>query len=436
MTVLPKGWTATNLGSVGRWSSGGTPRRGGSGFYDGRIAWAKSGDLNDGTLNKTDETITEAGLDACAAKLIEPGAVLVALYGATIGRVSINAVRCATNQAVAHCIPHSGSAIASYIFWYVISSRQALRELGQGGAQPNINQAILKSYPIPLPPLAEQRRIVARIEALFARTRRACADLERIASLSERLWCTALSASFSGNAADHMTTLGELVVEGPQNGYSPATNAESKGTLALRLTATTSGKLDLSPKAVKRLSEVVPPGSRYWLRSGDLLIQRANALEHIGAAAIYQGPPNTYIYPDLMMRVRLSSPHLTEYLWRFLNSPFARQRFREQANGTAGNMPKINSAIVRSLPVPMVTPDRLLAVVRGLAATEQSQGTIRREATRARALLDRLEQSILTRAFRGELVSQDPADEPARLSPTPTASHPRRRRAAPSGAAL
>ena len=130
---LPPGWTVTTLGAVGRWGSGGTPKTSDRSYYGGAIPWAKSGDLNDGQLFETEDKITEAGLANSAAKLLEPGTLLIALYGATIGRVAVNQISCATNQAVAHCAPHAGLTSTDYLFWFTLASRAELRELGQGG---------------------------------------------------------------------------------------------------------------------------------------------------------------------------------------------------------------------------------------------------------------------------------------------------------------
>jgi type I restriction enzyme S subunit len=216
--ALPPGWTVTTLGTVGRWGSGGTPKTSDRSYYGGAIPWVKSGDLNDGPLFKTEDKITEAGLANSAAKLLEPGALLIALYGATIGRVAVNQIACATNQAVAHCAPHARVTTVDYLFWFTLASRAELRELGHGGAQPNISQAILKAFPIPLPPLPEQRRIVARIEALFARIRRARADLERITPLVKRESARALP--LLDRLEQSILTRafrGELVVQDPKD---------------------------------------------------------------------------------------------------------------------------------------------------------------------------------------------------------------------------
>ena len=202
MDPLPNGWSWVEFGRLGQWGSGGTPKSTTPEYYGGAIPWAKSGDLNDGRLTKTEQTITEVGLANCPAKILPSGALLVALYGATIGRVAINDIPCATNQAVAYCIPDQKVTLLPYLFWFVLGSRKALRDLGQGGAQPNISQAILKGFPVPVAPLMEQRRIVARIEALFARTRRARADLERIAPLSDRHRLAYLRAGVTGQLTE------------------------------------------------------------------------------------------------------------------------------------------------------------------------------------------------------------------------------------------
>ena len=113
------------------------------------------------------------------------------------------------------------------------------------------------------------------------------------------------------------------------------------------------------------------------------------------------------------MRVRLVDSALTSYLWRYLNSPFAKTYWKKMATGTAGNMPKINSPAVRQLPIavpPLIEIYMLEEIVDGVSSAEEAMAsTISAEARRAASL----RQSILGAAFRGELVPHDPADEPA-----------------------
>lgn len=145
-----RGWKRTTLGSLGRWGSGGTPRKGHPEYYGGDIPWLMIGDLNDGLVTASTTTITELGLTNSSAKIVEPGAVLVAMYG-SIGKLGLAGMRCTTNQAIAHCVL-GPDVSASFLMVALRSMRQALRARGQGGVQPNISQTILKAWPISLPP--------------------------------------------------------------------------------------------------------------------------------------------------------------------------------------------------------------------------------------------------------------------------------------------
>ena len=166
---MPVGWTETKLKEVGEWKSGGTPSRKQEGYFGGGIQWVKSGDLKDGPLLSTEETITASGLKSSAAKMLPPGTISMAMYGATIGRLGILSTAAATNQACANVIPYSGLLDPKYLFYYLLSERSRFIEKGQGGAQPNISQEIILDHPIPIAPLPEQRRIVAKLDELLAK---------------------------------------------------------------------------------------------------------------------------------------------------------------------------------------------------------------------------------------------------------------------------
>ncbi|MBN3905222.1 MAG: restriction endonuclease subunit S [Nostoc sp. NMS1] len=197
---LPEGWVWTKLSELGEWSSGGTPSRKNSKYYDGEIPWVKTGDLPDGLIKKIDEKITHEGLANSSAKLFSSGSLIVAMYGATIGKLGILQEPAATNQACAVLLSQGiTTALIPYLFYYLLNSREKLRMIGKGGAQPNISQTILKEYSYPLPPLNEQKRIVAKIEELNDRTQRAKEALETIPQLCDRFRQSVLAAAFRGD---------------------------------------------------------------------------------------------------------------------------------------------------------------------------------------------------------------------------------------------
>ena len=164
---LPQGWCQTNLGTNGIWQSGGTPSRSNKSYYGGNIPWLKTGDLNDGLITDIPESITEEAVLNSSAKINPTGSVLIAMYGATIGKLGILTFPATTNQACCACIEFN--AIAQlYLFYFLLFQRSAFIAKGGGGAQPNISKEIIVNTFIPLPPIKEQQRIVQKIKELFS----------------------------------------------------------------------------------------------------------------------------------------------------------------------------------------------------------------------------------------------------------------------------
>lgn len=165
---IPEKWKWVYLSNVGRWKSGGTPDRSKKEYYDnGNIPWLKTGDLNDGFINSVDECITQLGLDNSSAHINPTGSVLIAMYGATIGKLGILNIPCATNQACCACVTEEKIIFNKFLFYYLLSQRRNLIALGAGSGQPNISKTKIINYLIALPPLEEQKRIVAKLEQLL-----------------------------------------------------------------------------------------------------------------------------------------------------------------------------------------------------------------------------------------------------------------------------
>jgi len=162
---IPESWEWCRLGLIGDWGSGATPSRSNPEYYNGNIPWLKTGDLNDNFITFIPEMISELALKKTSVRLNPTGSVLIAMYGATIGKVGILTFPATTNQACCACLPIQ--VYNKYLFYFLLSNKEKFIKQGEGGAQPNISKEKIIATLMPLPPLAEQRRIVAKIEELL-----------------------------------------------------------------------------------------------------------------------------------------------------------------------------------------------------------------------------------------------------------------------------
>ena len=164
---IPCNWCWTTLGEIGTWQAGATPSRAQKDYYGGNIPWLKTGDLTDGYIYEIPETITNKALEETSVKLNPTGSVLIAMYGATIGKIGILTFPATTNQACCACVDYK-AVTQKYLFYFLLSHKEEFIRLGGGGAQPNISKEKIVETFIPIPPIAEQGRLVNEIEKLFS----------------------------------------------------------------------------------------------------------------------------------------------------------------------------------------------------------------------------------------------------------------------------
>ena len=162
---IPEGWVWCRLGDIGDWGAGATPFKGNPNYYNGDVLWLRTGELNNDVVYDTEIKITETALKECSLRLNKIGDVLIAMYGATIGKVAIVGAEMTTNQACCACSPIC--IFNWYLFYFLMASKSEFIKKGEGGAQPNISRDKLINHLFPLPPLSEQRRIVSKLEELL-----------------------------------------------------------------------------------------------------------------------------------------------------------------------------------------------------------------------------------------------------------------------------
>ncbi len=332
----------------------------------------------------------------------------------------------------------------------------------KGVAYPAISDSEFWRGPIPLPPPTEQRRIVAKIEELMTlcdelevhqkarnniRIRLQQSALQHLAAASEpksqaahwlrvrdhfhilhdtpdsipRLRQAILQLAVQGrlvsgspifvewNGVPRLpppvesptywvwTNLENLLEFGPTNGLSPKPVVFPTATKVLTLSATTSGYF--RPECFKYVDQEIPNTSNLWLRDSDILVQRGNSLDYVGISAVYTGEPRQFIHPDLMMKLRVVTGLLPEFVHFVLNSPFGRTYFRERATGTSESMPKINQQIVRSFPFPLPPlgeQKQIVAKVDNLMSLcDELEERLKQSQTLGEQLLDSVVQQVL-----------------------------------------
>jgi type I restriction enzyme S subunit len=300
-------------------------------------------------------------------------------------------------------IPHSFiTKILNTLDWMPFVSGTTRLKLTQGGMQ---------RIKVPLPPLAEQRRIVAKLDTLTARLDRARADLGRVPPLVRLMKQEVLTKCFN-QSVGIKSSLGALL-KGIESGKNMRCderppNAGERG--VVKVSAVTWGSFDAAQSKTLP-ADYTPPG-KARIRLGDVLISRANTVELVGAVVLVQVEPENLYLSDKILRLILDEDLKQWVLW-FLRSPSGRDQIEKLATGNQLSMRNISQDALRSIQLPV--PDKqardiLLATITSSFARADRLDF---EAARAKKLLDRIESTILAKAFRGELVSQNPNDEPA-----------------------
>jgi type I restriction enzyme S subunit len=283
-----------------------------------------------------------------------------------------------------------------------------MEDLTGGTTRDSLNIGTLRTVEIPVAPIAEQRRIVAKLDALAARTARARADLDRVPVLAQMERRAILGRLFKKGWPE--TLLGEIASD-VRYGTAAKCTYEPRGTPVLRIPNVANGRVDatdlkfasFTPEEIKKLA----------LRVGDILVIRSNgSVGLVGRTAVVGTEAAGMLFAGYLIRIRVKDTVDPEYLNLIMQSAPTRNAIELGAKSSSG-VHNINSEELKRIIVPLPTLQDQHAAVRDVSVAFAEIDRLVAEAAAARRLIDRLDQAILAKAFRGELAPQDPADEPA-----------------------
>ena len=467
---IPATWQWAKIGEVATIVGGGTPKTSDPANFDGgKIPWITPADLSgyrEKFIAHGARNITERGLRSSSARLIPTGAVLFSSR-APIGYLAIASQPVATNQGFKSFVLPDGID-CSYVYYYLLNSKELVEPLSSGTTFKEISAANTARIPFAVAPLPEQRRIVAEIEKQFTRLDASVAALRRAHANLKRYRASVLRAACSGELAPTeaelarsegreyepasvllerilaerrahweaqekrrgkykepaapdtsdlpplpegwaWATVDTLIIEPLSNGRSVKT--ASDGFPVLRLTALQDGQIDQSEFKIGAWTP--KEAERFLIREGDFFVSRGNgSIKLVGLGGVVGPVQAPVAYPDTLIRFRLHPDVILNFFAQVWNSAAIRQQLETIARTTAG-IHKVNQQDLSLcvIPLPPTSEQRRIVaeVERRLSVIQQAGAAV--EASLQRA--ERLRQSILKRAFSGELVPQDPDDEPA-----------------------
>ena len=415
---LPLNWCECKLGDVFKTSSGGTPSRKETSYYGGDIPWLKSGELNDGIISEAEEFITKEGLENSSAKIFPKGSILLALYGATVGKIGILDFDSATNQAVC-CIYSNPYFDKNLLFYYLLSQRKHLINQGKGGAQPNISQDIVKNLVLPLPPMAEQERIVEKIEALFADIDEGVENLKTAQAQIKQYRQSVLKSAFEGKlykTTEWKETQLKNIIDSSQIGVVRSTGEQSTQKVGIPYVKMNNITLDgmFNINNIVYVQASSDEIKKYSLKNGDILFNTRNSYELVGKNAIVYNINKPMIYNNNLMRIRTKSQIDSKFLVYQMNSTKFKnciKRVKKATTNICALYSKDIFPILINIPTLLEQQRIVEEIEKRFTVADELEKTINDGLEKAK----QLKQSILKKAFSGQLVPQDPNDEPASI---------------------
>ncbi len=388
-----------SLNEIITFRGGGTPRKDVPEYWSDEIPWASVKDFKSLDLSRTQDSISRKGLAASASNLIPAGHVIIPTRMA-LGKAAINSIDMAINQDLRALIPKV-PLDSRYLLHSMIGLADEIVRYGSGATVKGITQDNLGKLQIPLPPLAEQKRIAAILDAADAlRTKRREA-LAQLDALLQSSFLTLFGDPVSNPMGWKKSTIGELV-DNIDSGWSPTClerPAADGEWGVLKLGAVT--YCVYREDQTKALPPGLTPRPEIEVQKGDLLFVRKNTYELVAACAYVHKTRSRLMLPDLIFRLRLSKAAKTEpiFMWQQLIVPHLRKHIQSFAGGAAGSMPNISKAKLRDIQVikpPLPLQQKFAAIVESIERQKTTQRAHLAE-------LDALFAALQHRAFRGEL---------------------------------
>ncbi|HDN0667896.1 TPA: restriction endonuclease subunit S [Escherichia coli] len=326
--------------------SGGTPSRSKPEYYEGGdIPWIKSGDLKDSKIYEANEYITAAGLENSSAKIVEKDSILIAMYGATVGRLAILGINAATNQAICNIRPDTTIADMKYLYYFLKSKFSYFVENAVGGAQPNISQGLIKSLEVPLPSLDEQKRIADILDKAAG----VCQKREQAIKLADDF----LRATFLEIFGDPVKNpkgwkknkikKGVLDITSGWSATGENIPCKSDEFGVLKISSVTSGIFKPEENKMVDSETILASKKLIFPKKGDLLFSRANTRELVAAICMVHQDYDNLFLPDKLWSIKLDHELLLpEFFLVLIQNEKIRDLLTKQATGTSGSMLNIS----------------------------------------------------------------------------------------------
>ena len=401
-------WQSRPLGELATTTSGGTPNRKRKDYYGGSIPWVKSGELNDDYIFETEEHITEAGLKNSSAKLFPSGTVLIALYGATVGKTSILRTDASTNQAVCGITP-GPDLDAGYLRYHLISLRREFLSHRYGGAQPNISQQIVRHQKIAYPQLPEQKKIAH----ILSTVQRAIEAQERIIQTTTELKKALMHKLFTEGLRHEpqkqteigpvpeswaVTTIGDVTTVKGGKRLSKGDKLVERDTGFPYIRVTDLNEFSVDVRGLLFLTEEAQrPISRYIINRDDVYISIAGSIGITGMI-----PPELDGANLTENAARLIANDQTQLPPRFLMYWLASHHCQAEikAQTVKNAQPKLALARIKSLKMPLPSRDEQIEIARALDLTGCKTENARAKRTQLQDLFRTLLHELMTAKTR------------------------------------
>lgn len=421
---LPINWITIKLENIAQIQSGGTPSRSVSSYWGGNVPWIKISDIKDRYIKEAEEYITEEGVNNSSAKVFKKGTVLFSIF-ATIGKVGILDIDAATNQAIVGIVPDK-DLDKVYLMYVLKNLSHQIAEQGKGIAQKNINISILKKTLIPLPPLAEQKRIADKLDVLFGQLNIVQKAIERIPELIKNFRQQILSSAVTGKLTEEWRDRENILNEYREFKCSEYReyNFEIPDQWILlsfadvvRIESNLVNPIDypelplIAPDNIESMTgriiskptvaEINPISPKYLFSGNSLIYSKIRPYLSKIAFVDFKGLCSADMYP-------LKTSLDIHYLYYYMLSP----EFLYYAT-TAGErivLPKINRKGLNIIPIPVPSIEEQKEIVRRIDSFFKKLETIEQQYNALKSKIEKLPQALLNKAFSGELVEHLPSD--------------------------